>query len=233
MAGYTKADFDALYSIRVRVWDEAIQGYRRSPVRLNYHRAVIEPLLHAMWDRVVPLLGITAADRVLVVGAGFGWGADRLAQLTGCQVGCTDLSDYVMAAQATDEEADIDAAIIAAGYDPLTGHGAEVRAAAHTTGPRANRAIMKESVLNNTSRTAIKTAFFGGQDPTWLITEDMITDFSDAEIDVWKRESDKFRNVQICHLLHENSGVNPKTAEAWAAYTGHTVITLNGFRRVG
>jgi len=230
MAGYTKSDYDSLYSIRVRIWDEAIKAYRRSPVRLHYHRAVMQDMVRAHWDKIVLLLGIISSDRVVVVGAGFGWGVERLIELTGCTAVGIDISNYVISTKDDTEEAEIDAAIIAAGYDPLTGHGLDVKNATYNGEPKAKKPLIKEDLLSTKSRNAVRKAL-GNQLPTWIITEDLIFTFTDAEITAWKTEIDKL-GVPVCHLLRENHSDNPKTGEDWATFTGHTIITIGDYRQI-
>lgn len=232
MAGYTKADYDSLYSIRLRIWDDAIKGYRRSPVRLHYHRAVMQQdYIDPRWVAVVPLLGITSSDRVVVAGAGFGWGVEKLISLTGCTAVGVDISDYVDTTKGDTEEAEIDAAIIAAGFDPLIGHGLEVKNYAFTTEPKAKQIVLKEDLLSAKSRNAVKKEL-GQQNPTWVITEDMLTDFTDAELLAWKVEVDKWTGVNIAHILRENKLPNAKTAEEWATFTGHIIIVVGDYRKV-
>ena len=231
MAGYTKSDYDRLYHIRVRIWDAAIQGYRRSPVRLHYHRAVMQDMIRVRWDSLVPLLGITSADRVLVVGSGFGWGVERLIELSGCIAVGIDFSDYINATKDSTEESEIDEAIIAAGYDPLTGHGLEVKNATFTGEPKSKQPILNENLLSAKSRGRIKKAL-GNKAPTLVITEDMITDMTDAEILNWKNQVDSL-GASVCHVLRESYPPNAKTAEEWNAFTGHTIVVLGSFRRVG
>lgn len=232
MAGYTKSDYDSLYSVRLRIWDEAIKGYRRSKIRLHYHRAVINrEFTNPKWDATVALLGLTVNDYVVVVGSGYGWGVERLIELTGCTAVGVDISDYIINSKDDTEEADIDAAIIAAGFDPLTGHGLEAKNYAFTGEPKAKQIILKEDLLSMKSRNSVKKEL-GNINPTWIITEDMLTDLTDAELLAWKAEVDKWDGVNICHILRENFGLNQKTAEEWAAFTGHSIIVIGSYRLV-
>ena len=178
MAGYTKSDYDSLYSIRVRIWDESIQAYRRSPIRLHYHRYVMQDIVRAHWDYIVPELSLSSTDRVVVVGAGFGWGIERLEELTSCLAVGVDISDFIHNTKASTEEAEVIAAIEAAGYDHTTGHGLEVYNVVLSE-PRTKANIVNEDMYSTKSRNAVKTQL-GNQLPTWIITEDMISDFSDA-----------------------------------------------------
>lgn len=227
---YTKEIYEEGYSIRVRVLDPSTQTYRRSPIRLNYHRAVMAEMVQAHWPHVVDLLGITAQDRVLVVGAGFGWGVEKLIELTGCAAVGMDTSAYVQAEKNNTEEAEIDAAIIAAGYSPTEGHGLEVKQAAFTDAPRATVPILDDPPDVLVAQTLVVEAL--GNWPTLIITEDMITDLTDAEAAAWVARADSY-GVPIAHLLREHKEPNSKSAEDWHAQTGHTIITIGSYRRVG
>lgn len=230
MAGYTKSDYDSLYSIRVRIWNESMQAYIRSPIRLHYHRHVMQDIVRAHWDYLVPELSLSSTDRVVVVGSGFGWGVERLEELTSCLAVGVDISDYIHGAKASTEEAEVIAAIIESGYDPATGEGLAVMNAVLSE-PRNKSKIINESMYSTKSRNAVKREL-GNQLPTWIITEDMISDFSDADILEWKGHVDKL-GVPICHIVRESFGLNPKTLEEWNALTGHTVVSVGSYRRVG
>lgn len=230
MAGYTKQDFDSLYRFRVRIWDESIQAYRRSPIRLNYHRYVMQEIVRAHWDKVVPMLGITSSDIVVVVGAAFGWGVERLQELTGCTAIGIDNSDYINANKLISENAEVEAAIIAAGYNINSGHGLEVYNAV-TQQPRSSATILQEDLSNQSSRNAVKAAL-SNQTPTWIITEDMFSDFNDTDALAWQKQAKKL-SPNICHILRELKNPNSKTGEEWQALTGKPMITIGDYRRVG
>lgn len=221
MAGYTKSDYDSLYSIRVVMADG-----RRSPVRLHYTRYVMQDIVRARWDHVVPELGITSSDIVVVVGAGFGWGVERLIELTGCTAIGVDISDHIQGTKSTSEESEIDAAIISAGYDPLIGHGLEVKQTVFVD-TRTKQIVLNEDLYSAKSRNNIKKAL-GNKLPTWIITEDILSDFSDAEATFLKTEVDKL-GVPVCHIVRTTT----KTAEEWQTLTGHVIIELGSYRRVG
>lgn len=232
MAGNTKDDYDSLYSIRVLV---PVPGkpnnFKRSPIRLHYHRHVIKPMLDSAWAHVIPLLSLTSADRVVIVGSGFGWGVEALIEQTGCDAVGIDISDYVDTTKADTEESEIDAAIIAAGYDPLTGHGLEVKNLVYDGGAKVRGKFLKNDLSTNKLRNDVKKEL-GNQWPTWIITEDMLSDFTDQEVTAWKTEAEKLDpTVQICHILRANYPPNSRTGQQWADFTGHTVITIGDWVR--
>jgi len=232
MAGYTKTDFDSLYSIRLRIWDEAIKGYRRSPIRLHYHRAVIyQDFIKPKWAAIVNKLGITSSDRVAIIGAGFGWGVEEVISLTGCIAVGVDISDYIDATKNSTEETEIDAAIIASGYDPLIGHGLEAKNYAYAGDLKAKQVLLKENIAAVKGKNAIKSAL-GNKLPTWVITEDMLSDWTDADISVFVTGVNKL-DVSVCHVIRENYLINPRTIAEWQTLTGHTIIRIGDFERFG
>lgn len=216
MPGYTKADFDAQYSIRAeREWGHP---NTRQEVRLHYHRKVMQPIIKARWETIVPLLGITSADVVVVCGCGFGWGTEILQSLTGCTAVGIDISDYVAAEKGNDEAAEIAACIAEAGLDPTTGEGLELYKKLYTPEPRAKTMVLKEDGMTAPSRTNILTALNGTM-PTWIITEDMINEFTDAEIGAWVTEAN-LTGVPVAHFISTKT----HTPAQLKLLTGHTVV---------
>lgn len=227
MAGYTEQDFVDNYSNRAeRQWGHP---NTRSEVRLNYHSFFIAPLLAKRWDSIVPsILNITASDKVVIVGAAFGWGVDRLIELTGCTAVGVDISDYVEAAKGLDENTELSAAIQAVGLSETTGRGLLIYDKYKTTGARTVSVVLKEDMLSNKSRNEIKKTL-GNVAPTYIITEDMIQDLSDVEIAAWAVEAVKLPGATIVHIISNES---IRTAEQLNALTGHKVIVAGEYKVV-
>lgn len=218
MAGWTKADFDAAYKFlpesRMGGWPAG-----QVPISVHYVRAFVEPIIRARWENIVPgILNITAADHVVIIGAGFGWGVEVLVSMTGANVVGVDISDYIESDQSVDEIADWDAAITLAGLDPAGPRGLEIKAAFHTPGPRSNVVVLKESMKTNQSRNKVRQAL-GNNIPTHIITEDTIQLFSDAEIAEFVADIDPI-GAQVSHI----NGGTPRTNLELAALTGHKCI---------
>ena len=230
MAGYTKADFDANYSFRCERYLPSVIQTGRSEVRLNYHSAFMSPILANRWDNIIPsILNILSTDKVVVVGSGFGWGVDKLIELTGCTAVGVDISDYIETAKTTDENADLIAAIQLVGLDETVDRGLEVYNAYATTGARTISVVLKEDMLSNRSRNEVKKAL-GNASPTYIITEDMIQELSDVEIAAWVTEAEKLPGATIVHIIGRES---PRTAEELNTLTGHKVIVVGEYRVVG
>jgi hypothetical protein len=218
VAGWTKADFDAAYKFLPESYLGGVPG-DRTPVRVHYVRAFVEPIIRARWENIVPvILNITAADHVVIVGAGFGWGVEVLAGMTGANVVGVDISDYIDDAKDTDEEADYDAAITAAGLDPAGPRGQQIKAAFHTPGPRSNVVVLKENMSTAGSRNKVRNAL-GNNIPTHIITEDAVQLFTDAEITDFVADIDPI-GATVTHI----HGGKPRTGEELHALTGHTCI---------
>ncbi len=233
MPGYSKQDFDSQYSIRLQILNPITGNYDRSKVSLHYHRAVIKVgISDARWAKIWPILNIRNTDRVVIIGAGFGWGVESLIAMTGCTAIGTDISDHIANVKDTDERSEIEAAIVEAGLDPLTGDGLKAFDAAFTPGPRAKSNVLIEDMTSKKSRNNIKKAI-GNLNPTWIITEDMVSDFADQELLNWGELAKDFTDSKICHIVRENYPPNAKTLEEWNTLTGDTIIGLGNYRRVG
>jgi len=178
MAGWTKADYDASYSIRV----SRHFGGDPNQIRCNYHKWAMQPILQKMWGRLVPILGITSTEYVCVVGAGFGWGVDAVVVETGATVVGIDISEYIAAEQTNTEEIELRAAVTAAGHDPDSGHGAIVLAGIYDGQPRSNVTILENDASSGPQRQEIRTAL-GGNWPSIVVFEDIIDDtWTDQDI---------------------------------------------------
>lgn len=226
MTGYTKEDYDTKYSIRLRIPDENGNAVR-SPVRLHYHRAVMQEITQAPWLTLVKLLDITTEDRVIVVGAGYGWGVEKLIELTGCAAVGTDISEHIQATQYATEYTEIEACINEAGLDPDFGHGREVMDYLQPEASnKANLFILDEDMATKESRETVITEL-GGK-PTLILTEDMLSDLSDLDAVILAQDLDQM-NCPVCHLSREKH----RSAEMTRALTGHIVVTVGTMVRVG
>ena len=109
MAGYTKADFFSLYS------DSPVcpETYRRYvEIRLHYHPLLVDRIVRDVYaDRLAAKLSLTADDKVLLPGCGFGWLGEKLVASTGCEVLGVEVSDYVFEAKDRNGDEELLAAI--------------------------------------------------------------------------------------------------------------------------
>lgn len=199
MIGWIKQDFDEQYSFDV-------EGYMgghpntRSEVRLHYHRSVMIPILQNRWDKLIPdILPILADDLVVLVGAGFGWGAEILKQKTGARVIGTDISDWIESVKDTSEEAEIDTCIRKVGLEPGTERGLEIKQKYFILSPRCRMTILNEDLATEVGRKNLFKVL--GKKPDWVITEDFIQTFSDDEAKIFDVELRKIKaKEQVVHL---------------------------------
>ena len=245
MAGYTKLDFDNNYWVWVErqimaagVNLDLIGLKAPTKVRLRYHSAHIKPMLVNRWSNIVPaLLNIQSTDKVVVVGAAFGWGVDALVAQTGCTAVGVDISDYIATAGLTDENAQLIASIQEVPeYMGISPQGLSPRGqaiydfyAVPDGVARTISVVLKEDMFTPKSRNEVKKAL-GNAAPTFIVTEDMIQQLSDVEITAWVTEAEKLPGATIAHIISKES---PRTVEELNTLTGHKVILVGEYRSVG
>jgi hypothetical protein len=229
VAGYTKADYDALYRIRVSRYFGGVQAGQES-IWLNYHKYGIKPILEARWAKVAPLLNIASDELVAIVGAGFGWGVEAFIAETGCTTVGIDISDYIAAEKDNTEEAEIRAAIIAAGHDPDSGHGAAVLAGVYDGQPRSNVIVLQEDMSTNQSRGNIRAALGGW--PSVVIFEDLIDDTTtDQEITQANNAANLFAGAQ--RVIWIARPTPTRSLQDLQTLTGSEVISPDGNAYLG
>ncbi len=176
-----------IWLIRGQVWRETDPDFmsvmsrfdERKEVRLGYGRAMMLGFCENRAKILVAGLGLTASDRVLLVGAGFGWLAECLEdQVPGLSVVSLDTSTWVQATKDQPETSEIEAAVQAAGILPMMSRYAEIVASLDDGGPKARVPIGAEDVLRGNDRAKLKQAHGSF---TWAITEVVFTWLDDAE----------------------------------------------------
>ena len=229
MAGYTKAEYDLLYRFRVsRYFGGETSG--QEPVWINYHKYSMAPILADRWALCAPVLNIAPTERVLIVGAGFGWGVEAFIAETGCATVGVDISDYVHAEKDNTEEAEIRSAIVAGGLDPDSGQGAAILAGVCDFQPRSNVIILNEDMQTNQSRGSIRAALGGW--PTVCIVEDMIDEnTTDQEITQINNALNLFAGTQ--RVIYMTDGQPNRTMQELQTLTGAEVIGTLGVPYIG
>lgn len=222
---YTKADYDAQYRFRVSRYFAGSQPPGSDPIWINYHKYSMAPILADRWAVLAPVLNIASSELALIVGAGFGWGVEAFIAETGCTTVGVDTSQYIADEQANTEEAELRAAITAAGHDPDSGHGAEVLAGIFDNQPRTNVVVLQEDAQTNTSRQAIRAAL--GSWPTVCIVEDLIDEnTTDLEITQVHNALDNFAGTQ--RIIWVTNGTSTRTLQDIQTLTGDEVISTDG-----
>jgi hypothetical protein len=227
MAGYTKADYDNLYRIRVeRLLPPApLFAGTREEVRLHYHKFVMRDTLINRWSRLQSTLQIANTELLLIVGAGFGWGVEGAIAATGCTTVGIDISDYIVAEQGNTEEAEIREAITAVGLDPDTGRGAEILAAVYDGQPRTNVIVLQEDMQTNQSRNAIRSTLGGW--PTVVVFEDIVdANTTDQEITQAQNAATLFAGDQ--RVIWTFDGLPNRSMQDLQTLTGAEVISNEG-----
>jgi hypothetical protein len=238
----TRADFARDYSSPYWPWTDPANGLltpRAFPgVDQTYDHREFGLRIGAVNANVlIVALNLQPADSLLIVGAGFGWTIEVLESLGFTAILGIDTSDYVQTAKTLDDETVIDAALIAGGLNPLLGDGANIKANAHSPGPRTrcSRGIPNEDIGNGASRGRVRQ-FLGvaGNDKIVTgISEQVFDGLTDAECVTL---SDRMNDVcdRVVHFVtdatRENDGVwNLKTLEGWKTLIpGDEFLDTNG-----
>lgn len=229
MAAWTKAQYDAAYSFRVeRYMPRApagnVPGIHREGVRINYHEYSMRPIMVARWRGVLPLItpNIDSSDRVIVIGAGFGWGVRGLRQRIGCSAIGTDTSPYIQAEKSSDDSTEISAKITAVGLDPTSGRGLEILNFVRTPGSRAKELVLDEDLTTVASRQTVATAL--GGNPTFICWEDLVDD-SMTDQDVLDLVAIVAASSARKFFIYTPTAA--RSGQDLATLTGHRVITTD------
>lgn len=185
-------------------------------VRLSYHRAALYHTLFA--DRaahIPPLLGWTPDTHIVILGCGFGWFVEHLHARGYPHVIGADTSTFVHAQKHLTEEADIDAALHAAGHPPHEGIGAAIKARLFDGGPRARVPIYNEDARTLVSQVRLRQGLGGQIDVVY--TEDVLSTLTDVEVRIalpsWRRLA------PVTHLLTCLSERSEPGAQNWKILT--------------
>jgi len=203
----------------------------RQGIWLHYNRYVLYPEMLKRAQFFISHFGLTAADRVLVVGCGFGWTVEALQDL-GIEAIGTDISSYIFNVKDQTEDAEVADAITAVGLNPTSGEGLlhfnRLRAP-----KRTNAIILNEDSASPASRNRVKRAF--SSDPTLIITEDLVTSLSDAECLQLQNLIAAYATQRICHFVTEFANPNPpflfnsKSIVEWKALFPTSTIIADGY----
>jgi len=231
MGHWTKADYDAAYSIRVeRRFGSDPSRAGRPEMRLHYNEWAIKPLMNKRWTELLKVIlpPILKNERILIVGSGFGWGVRALLERVSTTVIGVDASPYIQGEKAGDDSVEVDAAIVEVGLDPMTGRGLFLRNQVITTGDRAKEIVLDEDLTTVASRAAIQSNL-GGR-PTRVYVEDVVDDaMTDAEIQTLAGDIDQWpaRNTWLY------TATPARSPEDLNTLTGHQVIEFGSYRVVG
>lgn len=199
--------------------------------RVAYYRRRVE-LARAL----EAALGWTAAadPAICVQGCGYAWTVEALEGMGYTRVVGADTSAYIQGAQDDTEEADVDAAIVAAGMDPVTGRGLEHKESIYVDpGPkgRASRKVKDEDGLSQGSWNRLKRSvdLSGNDDFDWLVSEYLLEILSDAEILQGLPHYANHGNAWV-HLISGAAGPGSEPDGNWKGAAGWRAwLDANGF----
>lgn len=182
---------------------------KRKEVRVHYVRALEVQCARHRASVLIPALGLTAADRVAIIGAGFGWLQEALEEaLPGIECVSIETSPWIQSVKDQTETAELDVLIQAAGILPVeVGYDAAM-ARLTDGGLKARRELVDEDVTNAQGRTKIKakakTKPKGEPVFTWAVSEHTLEWLDDAEA-VAVDTGMHALAPNVCHLLREYS----------------------------
>ncbi len=151
------------------------------PVYIHFNRVMQKPSSDRQRDRLIKALQLTSTSSIVLIGGAFGWTADSFQEMwPGFDIAVTDTSLVVQNEARATDEAEITAAIIAAGHDPKTGDGAKILAKYASPGRnRAIQTVIAEDSMTKQSGTLVKARLTNA--PDWIVTTGILSDLSDTE----------------------------------------------------
>ena len=227
---WTKELYDLAYRL-----DAEPDGHpnTREGITLHYNRYVLYPEMVRRAQAFISILGLTTADRILLVGCGFGWTAEALTGMGYTVIG-TDISPFIQGNKSLSEDEDISAAISAVGLDPTQGNGLTHFHRLRGDGVRTRANVLNEDSSSNSSRNRVRNAL--GSNPTIAITEDIVTSLTDSECAALQTNILRYAaGLRVCHFVTELANPNPpfnfnsKTLAEWKAVFPTATIIADGY----
>ena len=179
---------------------------KRWEVRVHYVRALELNAARHRSKVLTAAVGLTATDRVAIIGAGFGWLQEALEeQLPGIECVSVETSSWIQSVKDQTETAELDALIQAAGILPVEmGYGAAM-ARLNDGGLKARRELLDEDVTSGQGRSKIKAKVKAKGVPTkftWAVSEHTLEWLDDAEAQALDAGMHALA-PNVCHLLRE------------------------------
>lgn len=157
------------------IWDQALYDAayesRIQGVVKHFERSALYEGSEQRTQRLANILGLDGTHRVVVFGCGFGW-MDEVLRALGIEALGTDTSPYIQSV-----------------WTEGTGE----------TG--SSKKPLNENGGNGGSRQRIRRSFAGTNDPTHVISEDILTSLDDDDI-TDLAQWDSFTNAIIVHITH-------------------------------
>lgn len=206
-------------------WEVRVHYIRELELNAARHRASV----------LIPAINLTAADKICIVGAGFGWLQEALEEaLPGIECVSVDTSPYVHGAKDQTETAELDTLIQAAGILPVEAGYTAAMNRLNDNGNKARRAIHNEDLTNGGARQRVKQLLSSG-DFTWAISEHVFEWLTDAEA-VLLDDGGRKLVPNICHMLREYdpdqaTHTEPGTLSNWKWLTQASAISNGGVKQ--
>lgn len=205
-------------------------------IRLTYSRVALQPHAAKRAAALEAAFGwTTAVDPTIgIMGAGYGWTVEALEALGYTRVVGADISTYIQDRHDLTEEADIDAAITAAGFDPTSGSGLAHKDSIWTdpgNQGRSSRGVKNEDASTPGSRNRLKASIgLGPQDDVdWLLSEYLVETATDAEILSQLATYDQL-GTNLVHIIAGVDGSRSEPDGNWKGVAGwRTFLDDNGF----
>jgi hypothetical protein len=204
-------------------------------IRMHYSRIALYPHAVKLAESLVAAFGWTPPGGTIAIqGAGYGWTVEALEGLGFDRVVGADISALIQNTQDDTEEADIDAAITAAGMNPGSGRGAAHKASLWTDpGPkgRSSRKVKDEDGLTQGSRNRLKTSVGLGppDDFDWVLSEYLLEVVSDTEALLALPEYSDL-GLNVVHIISGAEGPGSEPDGNWKGIAGWRAwLDANGF----
>ena len=189
------------------------KAHLRKEVRVHYVRAKELMRAQSRARSFTKAVGLTAADRVAIIGAGFGWLQEALEeQLPGIECVCVETSLYIQGVKGDTEFVELDAAILKAGI--LVIEDGYTDAMNHLSrGVKSRVALNNEDINSASARNRLEGKLTGsGTKFTWAVSEHVLEWLEDGEARDLDASMHKMA-PNVCHLLREYSPKQAKHTE--------------------
>ncbi|KKM07325.1 hypothetical protein LCGC14_1735060 [marine sediment metagenome] len=179
---------------------------KRKEVRVHYVRALELNAARHRAKVLTAAVGLTATERVAIIGAGFGWLQEALEeQLPGIECVSVETSSWIQSVKDQTETAELDILIQEAGILPIEAGYDAAMARLNDGGFKARRELTDEDVTSGQGRAKIKAKVKPKGVPTpftWAVSEHTLEWLDDAEAQAVDAGMHALA-PNVCHLLRE------------------------------
>jgi len=186
-------------------------AHLQTEVRVHYVRHMEMPAARRRADTLIRAISLTAADKLALVGAGFGWLQEALEEkLPGIECVSVETSSYIQSVKDDSEFVELDAAVQAAGFLPVesiyTGAMNYL-----SDGIKSRRSLHDENVSRAVDRNRVEDQLSFGSF-TWAITEHVMEWLTDREANDLDKDMQRMA-PNVCHMIREYDVRNATISE--------------------